>query len=145
MPIANYTTGVSVATTAGEVTGLLAQSGANRIMTQYKTGSQGTSIESMSFEITTEYGPRPFMLPIRTEGVLATLKRDGVPKKYLTLEHAEKVAWRIAKDWLRGQLALIDAGMTTLDEVMFPWMLTGGREEQSMYDVYVSKQKAIES
>lgn len=148
MPISKYTTEIDVAKTSGEIQGLLAKSGARRIMTEFAQGKSGASIVSMSFEIETEYGPRPFTLPIRSEGVLATLKRDGVPAKYLTMEHAEKVAWRVAKEWLTSQLALIDAGMTTLDEVMFPWMLgygTGKGDERSAYDHYRSQQKAIES
>jgi hypothetical protein len=144
MPIANYTTDVSVAATAGEVQALLAKAGARRIMTEFAQGTGGASIVAMSFEIETETGPRGFTLPIRTEGVLATLKRDKAATKYLTMAHAEKVAWRIAAAWLKSQLALIDAGMTTLDEVMFPWMLTGP-EDKPAYEAFRDTQKAIAS
>ena len=142
MPSANYTTSVPVAQTAGEVQAMLAKAGAKRIMTEFVSGSGGASIASMSFQIETEIGVRGFTLPIRSEGVLATLKRDGVKPQYLTLEHAENVAWRIAATWLKGQLALIDAGMTTLDEIMFPWMLMGP-EEKPAYETFTDTQKAI--
>lgn len=139
-PIAGYTTSVATAKTAATVAGMLAARGASRVMTEY---GDGGSVRGLSFEIRTEYGVRGFSLPIRTEGVLATLKRDRVEKRYLTMEHAEKVAWRVVHDWLKAQLAMIDAGTTSMDEVMFPWMIGGNGS--TMHEVYVSQQKAIES
>lgn len=138
-PIAGYTTSVDASKTAAEVSGMLAKRGASRIMTEYGAGGRATGL---SFEIRAEYGLRGFELPIRAEGVLATLKRDGAEKRYLTIEHAEKIAWRLVRDWLRAQLAMIDAGSVALDEVFFPWMIGGSG---TMHAVYVSQQKAIES
>lgn len=141
MPIDGYTTTVDAAQTAGEISGLLAKAGARSVMTEYSSNGRPSG---MSFLIQTEYGERAFSLPIRVDGVLATLKRDRVAPKYQTPEHAEKVAWRVAKVWLRAQLALIDAGQTSLAEIMFPWMLQGAGQEGA-YAWYVSKQKAIEA
>lgn len=137
-PIAGYTTSIDASKTAAEVGTMLAKRGASRVMTEYGDGRA----VGLSFEIGTGYGVRGFVLPIRAEGVLATLKRDRAEKRYLTIEHAEKVAWRLVRDWLRAQLAMIDAGTTTLDEVMFPWMILG---EKTMHATYVSQQKAVAS
>jgi hypothetical protein len=92
----------------------------------------------------TPYGLRDFALPIRTDGVLAALQRERVQPRYATREHAARVAWAIARDWLRAQSALIDAGLVSLDEVMFPWMV-GGQAEQTAFEAYRSQQKAIEA
>jgi hypothetical protein len=140
MPIAGYSTTVDAAKTAAEVSAMLAKRGASRIMTEYGDGGRATGL---SFEIRAEYGVRGFELPIRAQGVLETLKRDRAEKRYLTIEQAEKVAWRLVRDWLRAQLALIDAGSVSLDEVFFPWMIAG--ERGTMHEIYVSQQKAIES
>lgn len=35
---------------------------------------------------------------------------------------AANVAWRVVKDWLEANLALIAAQMATLDEVMLPYL-----------------------
>lgn len=51
-----------------------------------------------------------------------------------TPEQAARVAWRIAKDWLEAQAALIDAEMALLDEVMLPYML--GDRGQTVYDIF---------
>lgn len=140
MPIAGYSTSIDAAKTAAEVSAMLAKRGASRIMTEYGPEGRATGL---SFEIRAEYGVRGFELPIRAEGVLATLKRDRAEKRYLTIEQAEKVAWRLIRDWLRAQLALIDAGSTSIDEVFFPWMIAGNGG--TMHEIYVSQQKAIES
>lgn len=140
MPIANYTTQSSVDKTMGEVVGALTRRGVTRISTVFDDQGEPAGLE---FTMKTEYGPRDFALPVRTAGVLATLKRDKVQPRYATPEHAARVAWAIARDWLRAQSALIDAGLVTLDEVMFPWMV-GGKSAQTAFSAYRSQQKAIE-
>lgn len=141
MPIANYTTTQAVEKTMGDLVGSLTRRGVTRISTVFDDQGAPAGIE---FTMQTEYGLRDFALPVRTEGVLATLKRDRVQPRYATPEHAAKVAWAIARDWLRAQSALIDAGLVTLDEVMFPWML-GGKSTQTAFAAYRAQQKAIES
>lgn len=131
MPILNYTTSIPAARTAGEVQAMLGQHGASRIATDYRGGQ----VSGMSFEIDTEFGPRTFRLPVRADGVLTALKDDPrVPASKATEEQARRVAWRIAKDWLEAQIALIDAGLATLDEVMLPWMLDGS--EATLFETY---------
>lgn len=122
MPIANYTTGVAVEQTMGEINAALARRGVSRISTTYNDDGTPAGI---SFAMKTAYGVREFELPVRTEGVLKALIADGVQPKYRTPEHAARVAWRIAAEWLRAQSALIDAGLAELDEVMSPWMVGG--------------------
>lgn len=141
MPIANYTTTSSVDKTMGDVVGALTRRGVLRVSTVFDDDGEPSGLE---FTLKTAYGPRDFALPVRTEGVLAALKREKVQPRYATREHAARVAWAIARDWLRAQSALIDAGLVTLDEVMFPWML-GGRNGQTAFETYLGQQKAIES
>lgn len=137
-PIAGYTTSVDSSKTAQEVSAMLARRGASRIVTEYDTNGNAVGL---SFEIRTEVGIRQFALPIRAEGVLATLKRDRAEKRFQTQQQAERVAWRLVRDWLRAQLALIDAGSVGLDEVFFPWMVapSGG----TMHALFIEQQKAI--
>lgn len=132
MPFAGYTTTVEAVKTAGDVTAMLASAGARRIMTEYTSTGRP---EGMSFEIETKYGVQAFTLPIKTKAVHAVLKRQKLQPRYQTIEHAERVAWRVAHDWLRNQLALIEAEMVSLDEVMFPWMIGSGG--QTMHSLFV--------
>lgn len=122
MPILNYTTEVQVGKTMGEIQTALARRGVQRISTLFD--DDGTPA-GLGFTMKTEYGVHEFELPVRTTGVLTAMKRDPkVPASKCTPEQAARVAWRIAKDWLEAQAALIDAELATLDEVMLPYMVT---------------------
>lgn len=140
MPILNYTTTISVEKTMGEIQGALARRGVTRISTLY---TQDGTASGISFVMQTEYGMREFELPVRTEGVLAAMKADSkIPASKCTPDQAARVAWRIAKDWLEAQSALIDASLATLDEVMFPYMVDG--KGQTAFSVFKNAQLAIE-
>lgn len=132
MAILNYSTTVKVETTVGEMSGLLARNGARTISVHYDDQGKATG---MDFVIATAHGPARFSLPVRVEQVRAALIADGVEPRYTTTHHAERVAWRIRKDWLAVQVALIRCGMADLAEVMFPYMLAPG--EKTVYQEYV--------
>lgn len=139
MPILNYTTTIDVEKTMGEINRALARRGVTRISTLYDEHGVAAGL---AFTMKTDYGVRDFELPVRTEGVLAAMKADpAVKPAQKNTAQAARVAWRIAKDWLEAQAALIDAQLATLDEVMLPYMVDGGG--QTMYAVYRSTQKAI--
>lgn len=134
MPIANYSTDVPVSRTLGHVMGMLATSGASAISQQLEQGQ----VVGISFNIETEYGWRTYRMPVRIDDVRKVLIADKVQPRYQTREHAARVAWRIAHDWLRAQMALIEAGMGSLDEVMMPYTLVGGN--QTAYEAYQQKE-----
>lgn len=145
MPIMNYTTDVSVSKTMGEIQSALARRGVTRISTLYDDDGVAAGL---AFTMRTDYGPRDFELPVRTEGVLAAMRSDAkVPKAKANPEQAARVAWRIAKDWLEAQSALIDARLATLDEVMMPYMVASydGERAVTMYGAFRERQLAIES
>jgi len=137
MPLLNYTTKVPVRRTSGEIQGLLVEAGARRIMTEYDDVGRAVGV---AFAIETGYGERSFLLPINADRVESVLKRQRVEARYSTPEHAERVAWRIVKDWLEAQLAIIRTEMVTLDQVMLPYMATNGR---TMYELYRDGQLAL--
>ena len=139
MPLLNYTTKVSVKKTIGEVQSLLVQAGARQIMAHYDDVGNATGI---AFAVETGYGLRSFALPVNAERVHAVLLREKVSSTYQTKEHAERVAWRILKDWLEAQLAIIATEMVTLDQVMLPYMHDGAGE-RTVYELYVERQLAL--
>lgn len=102
---------------------------------------------AIAFSIDTEFGPRNFDLPVNTEGVFKAMQRDrSVPPRYTNRAQAERVAWRILKDWVEAQLALIEAGMSKLDEVMLPYMMTNrGRTLAVEYRESAGLRQAIEA
>ncbi len=45
-----------------------------------------------------------------------------------TREQAERVAWRILKDWLAAQMALLDIELVKFEEIFLPYIqLSGGQ------------------
>jgi hypothetical protein len=135
MGILNYTTKVAVDKTMGECVSLLSRRGVRSISTLYDEDGKP---EGLAFQMHTEYGPRHFELPVRVQGTFDAMQRDKtVPRSYVNQAQAERTAWRIAADWLEAQAALIDAGLTTQDEVMLPFMVdSGGR---TVYDVVTTQ------
>lgn len=139
MPLLNYTTSLPASRTMGQIQGLLVEAGARQIMTAYDVG-RATGI---AFHIATAHGPREYLLPVNSDRVYAVLCRQKVSPKFQTPEHAERVAWRIVKDWLEAQLAIIHTEMVSLDQVMLPYMSTGGG--RTVYDLYLAQQLALPS
>jgi hypothetical protein len=137
VPLLNFTTTVPVSRTIGVVQGLLVEAGARSIMTNYDDVGSPIGIH---FAVETGLGIRTFSLPVNAERVQAVLKRQKVQPRYSTPEHAERVAWRIIKDWLEAQLAIIRTEMVTLDEVMLPYMRAEGT---TVYELYRNQQLAL--
>ena len=71
------------------------------------------SVTGPSFAVRTAYGTRSFTLPVKPRLLKAVLERQGVPQRYRIEELAERVAWRILKDWVEGQLAIIRMEMVS--------------------------------
>lgn len=137
MPLLNYTTKVPARRTAGEIQAMLVEAGARRIMVEY---DDGRAI-GVAFTIQTGYGERSFLLPVKATAVESVLSRQRVEGRYQGPEHAERVAWRITKDWLEAQLAIIATEMVTLDQVMLPYMASD--DGRTMYELYRDQQLAL--
>jgi hypothetical protein len=122
MPLLNYTTTVPTTKTVGEIQQLLVKAGATAVLHEYDSAGE---LIALSFGVETEFGPVSFRLPADHRPVLALLQKDrNVPKRYRTQEQAQKVAWRIVKDWVEAQLALIATRMVSVDQVFLPYALT---------------------
>lgn len=119
MPILNYTTSIATEKTAAEIQKKLAQAKAQAILCEY---DDEAVMCAMSFRIVTPSGVIMFRLPANTDGVFRTLlSNPKVPKRSKTKEQAAKVAWRILKDWIEAQLAIVEAEMAELTEVFLPY------------------------
>lgn len=76
----------------------------------------------------TKWGRRQYAMPVNVTGTQKKLRQEcdkmssPVQPRHTTDEHARRVAWRVTKDWLDAQLAIIDAGLAELTEIMLPWM-----------------------
>jgi hypothetical protein len=127
MPILNYRTEVPASKTVGEIQAMIAKAGCTRMMIEYHAGEPVTLLF--------EFEKRQYRLPCRHEAVLAALKKDmAVPRRLATLQHAQRVGWRIVKDWVEAQMAIISVGMVKADEIFLPYQIT--HEGATVYEVY---------
>ena len=136
MPILNYTTKIKAVQTAGEIQAILAAHGARRVIQDF---DQAGAPVNVSFVIDTPQGARAVRLPVNVDGVHAALIAQGVKADRA---QAERVAWRIAKDWLEAQMAILDAQMVQLDEIFLPYLLDHGGE-RTLYEAYRDGRKLI--
>jgi len=115
MAILNYTTTINTEKTASEIQKKLASSGAQAVLSEYDNNG---IMCAMSFRINNIY----FRLPINIEGVYKAMNKDSrIPRGYKTYSQASRVAWRIIKDWIEAQIAIIQAGQAELIQVFFPY------------------------
>ena len=129
MPLANYTTKVPVSRSAAEIMAILAQHGARGIGTSYD--SQGNITGLVWFIEDPKFGKLPFQLPIRPEAVKHILEREHY-RMNVDMERAKMVAWRILRDWIRAQMALLETEMVRLEEIFLPYLLTS--KDTTMYE-----------
>jgi len=98
--------------------GILAGHGAKAILMNYCNDGQ---IESLSFQIATPQGDIRIRLPVNPDAVMKVMSRQGVTKKYLNWAHAIRVAWRIVKDWVKAQMAIVETEMVRTEQVFLSY------------------------
>lgn len=136
MPILNYTTKVDVYTTIGQIQRNLVDHGAKKILQEYDDQGQ---ITALSFMIDTLTGTRAIRLPADVEAVQNVLANQKVKADR---KQAERVAWRIVKDWVEAQMAILEAQMVTMDQIFLPYMLdSAGRK--TLYEAFCEKKLMI--
>lgn len=122
MAILNYTTSVDAKKTVAEIQEKLSRSGCKRIIIDYDSDYNP---ESVSFGILWGHQMAFFMLPCKWEAVLKAMqKAKDVRRGLCTKEQAYRVAWRIIKDWIEAQLAIVEAEQASLPEVFLPYAMT---------------------
>ena len=131
MPILNYTTKIDAYKTVGEITGILVKHGAKRIAQDY----DGERVVAVCFVINSPFGEQAVRLPANAERVLKVLEKQKVHADYA---QAERVAWRIVKDWVEAQMAILESGQVSMSEIFLPYMMN--EEGETVYQLFEKKQ-----
>ena len=127
--LANYSTTVAALKSIGEIQGILVAHGAKHILMDYDYGEP----VGLAFIIATPYGDTPFKLPASIDKVQSVLNKQRV-RTQVSRELASRVAWRILKDWIRSQMAILETEMVTLDQIFLPYLQTN-RDGKILYEV----------
>lgn len=130
MGILNYTTKIDPDKTASEIARCLSSHGAQAVMTEYD--KEEGFVTSLSFKIEISGHPVGFRLPCDWRPVQAILvKGKKRPSEYDKDRRARfdsdwklqsvRTSWRIVKDWVEAQMALVECQMVTTQEVFLPY------------------------
>ena len=138
MAILNYSTKVDFHKTIGEISALLVGHGARNISVDYEEGTP----TSLSFTIRLNNAEVSFILPARYNGVLSAMEKQKVPKSMQNREQALRVAWRIIKDWVEAQMAIVEAELAEISEVFLPYAIT--KSGQSFYERLKNNPKLLD-
>jgi hypothetical protein len=125
MALLNYSTRVLAEQTIGEIQHMLSDYGVAAMMTEY----DGRNVSAVSFKMVIGEQTMGFKLPCNWRAV-AEIFRDPKHRAKLKCridemdEQAIRTAWRIIKDWVEAQLALVEVNMVTVPQVFLPYAIT---------------------
>lgn len=140
MAILNYTTTIEAYKTVSEIENILVKHKAKSIMKDYN----GEAIESLSFLVDVGYNQIPIKMPAKVDECLKVLQNEKKTnsKVKATREQAERVAWRILKDWVEAQMALLDINMVKMEEVFMPYIVD--KSGQTLFEKLEEKRFLLE-
>lgn len=146
MGLKNYTTGISVDKTVLEIEQILSRHSATDIWKQFDGAG---NVVCVNFAVNTEFGKMPFRLPMDVLAVSQILKNEkksgklsGVSnREAMDLEHARRVGWRIVKDWIDSQMALVEIKLVKIEQVFLPYAYDF-RTEKTLYETFREKKFA---
>lgn len=122
MAILNYTTEIDALKSIGEVSAILVRNGAKKISTDYD--DQGNPV-GVTFCLIFDGRLIGYCLPCNYAGVLRAMANDKkIPRSKCTEAQAIRVSWRIIKDWVEAQMAIVQANVAVIEEVFLPYALT---------------------
>jgi len=136
MPIKNYTTSIPVEKTVMQIERILAKHGATGILKEYDDEGR---ISAVSFNANIGVGQNiAFRLPMKLRAMLnitnKLVKEKKLSQKYRNdMDKAMMIGWRIIKDWIDSQIALIEIEMCDIAEVFLPYAYNG---TNTLYDLF---------
>ena len=120
MPILNYSTKIDAWKTVGEIQQILSK----HKVTHISIKNEGSFPVAVTFTIDYRGQPLNFLLPCNFEGVLNCLKKDRkVPSSSKNSDQALRTSWRIIKDWVEAQMAIVEAELSPIQEVFLPYLV----------------------
>lgn len=140
MPIANYTTGIDADQSCAEIIAMLTRAGASSIGIDYENRTP----VALKFTLRLDDRDLHYRLPSEPSGVLEAMNNDpDVPNHLCKIEQAFRVSWRILRDWMRAQMALVEANeKINLDQIMLPYLIMGPAGE-TMYQLHVMQRQGL--
>jgi hypothetical protein len=118
MAILNYTTTVDADKSILEIEKILINHGALNISKDFE---QKLPI-ALNFVIQRNNIYFPVRLPANPEAVLNVMRRGKVRPGLVNREQAYRVAWRIIKDWIEAQMAILETEQVVFEQIFLPYI-----------------------
>ena len=124
-----HTTKIEPSQTAGEISSILSQVGATDIHIKYDNGE----LCGLLFDIEIKGTPTKFKMPVDWKPLFEHKCQEKQDKARQALQkgwelpiraQARRTAWRVALEWLKVQLYMIELGMKTVQQVFLSDMMT---------------------
>lgn len=130
MGLLNYTTKIAPEQTISEIQKMLSRHQVSDIMTSY----EGPHVSAVSFRMMIDGQPMAFKLPCNWKSVLGIFEAAKGTRNIYDHKRAARLreereaqairtAWRIIKDWIQAQLALVEVNMVTVPQVFLPYAI----------------------
>lgn len=138
MPLKNYTTKVPVSRTIQEMQEMLQKGGATGVIMEYEKGTG--RIYGIAFKMEIVGKTAVFSLPIKWKQAQKVLQKENNPKAYDD-DYCYRVAWRILRNWLEQQMALIAIEMVDMQEIFLPYAVQ--QDGKTLYENILSNPQLL--
>jgi hypothetical protein len=120
MALKNYTTQVPASRSVQEIQEMLQKHGASGVLMEYEPGTG--RIASLAFKINLNGQDWGFRLPLRWREAQRVMKEQRISKSRDD-DYCYRVAWRILRDWVNIQMALVELDIVQMQEVFLPYVV----------------------
>jgi len=121
MPLKNYTTKVPANRSVQEIQDMLQKHGATGVLMEYEKGTG--RIASLAFKIDLNGQSVGFRLPLKWREAEKVLQEQGVKRAFRDEDYVYRVSWRIMRDWVDIQMAIIELEMVKIEQVFLPYAI----------------------
>lgn len=137
-PILNYTTTIEAEKSIMEIEKILVAHGARAVMKDYD--NTGFPV-ALSFVIKSPQGDFPVRLPADPEVVLKVMVKQKARSGLVNRAQAYRVAWRIIKDWVEAQMAILETEQVKIDQIFLPYIETNNGA--TVYQLFQAKRDLL--
>lgn len=122
MALKNYTTKVPANRSIMEIQEMLQKHGATGVLTEYEKDTG--RIAAISFQIEVAGQKWGFRLPMQWREAQKAMIAEGNRRAAGDEDYCYRVAWRITRDWVDVQMALVDLKTAELQQIFLPYTIT---------------------
>lgn len=139
MALKNYTTKISAKQSISEIQEMLQNHGAAGVLTEYEEDTG--RISALSFRIKVGEQNWAFRLPMQWREAQKAMIAEGNRRASDDEDYCYRVAWRITRDWVDVQMALVDLRTAELRQIFLPYTI--GKNGKTFYETILENPQML--